>query len=128
MSLIDIDYEEYTDSQKEMIDEQYEKATNPSFRDMKINPIEEEQKVPLPWPNIALQDPTPRDKVNNPPHYKVIDDIEAIDIIRELLGPEGFIAYCYGNVLKYTLRAKKKQHFMTDLNKAVKYVKFIAGE
>lgn len=68
------------------------------------------------------------DEVNSPSHYAVIDDIEAIDIIRELLGTEHFIAYCYGNVIKYALRAKKKEAFMKDIGKIKKYCSFILDE
>ena len=63
--------------------------------------------------------------INNPKHYMVIDDYEAIDIIKELLGLEHFISYCYGNVLKYSLRAKKKDNFVQDINKAKEYIKFM---
>lgn len=105
---------------------------------MQINPIEKpelakgeyvQMEVTAASANIEPDiKPDMEDMVNQPPHYKVIGDIEAIDIIRELLGPEQFIAYCYGNVLKYSLRAKKKENFMQDLNKAKTYINFITGE
>jgi hypothetical protein len=48
-------------------------------------------------------------------------DREAIDLIRDLLGDEGFIAYCCGNVMKYTLRAGNKGPAEEDLEKALWY-------
>jgi hypothetical protein len=45
--------------------------------------------------------------VNNPQHYNVCG-IECIDIIEAALGPEGFRAFCLGNVIKYRWRAPDK--------------------
>ena len=47
------------------------------------------------------------DMVNSPPHY-THGDIECIDAIRAALGPEGFAAFCRGNVLKYNFRCDHK--------------------
>ncbi len=46
------------------------------------------------------------DMVNHPPHYQSDNGIECIDAIRAALGKEGFIAYCRGNVIKYSWRLK----------------------
>ena len=39
------------------------------------------------------------DNVNHPNHYQVLPDVEAIDIIKAILG-NGFTDYCYGNYCK----------------------------
>ena len=58
------------------------------------------------------------DKAINPEHYKA-GVSEVIDVIREQLGDEGFIAYCRGNVLKYATRAgKKSDNAAQDIAKA----------
>ena len=62
------------------------------------------------------------DPVNSPPHYNQ-GEIECIDAIREMLGLEGFIAYCRGNALKYTWRCKYKGKPAEDLAKAQWYLK-----
>ena len=46
------------------------------------------------------------DMVNHPPHYQSDNGIECIDAIRAALGRDGFIAYCRGNVIKYSWRLK----------------------
>ena len=43
------------------------------------------------------------DKINHPEHYTQ-GDRETIDIIHDILGNDGFNAYCVGNVIKYLSR------------------------
>ena len=66
-----------------------------------------------------------QDMVNQPPHYNQ-GGIETIDAIREALGPEGFNAYCIGNVMKYCWRHKHKGG-QQDLEKALFYMRFASG-
>jgi hypothetical protein len=56
----------------------------------------------------------------NPDHYKQ-GDIECIDAIRAALGPDGFKAYCKGQVIKYLWRAEHKGSPMQDYCKAEWY-------
>jgi len=65
------------------------------------------------------------DQVKHPDHYKAYP-MEVIDIIRHILGPEGFKAYCVGNEIKYRLRAglKEGNDAEQDINKALQYYKF----
>ena len=60
------------------------------------------------------------DIVKAPPHYKVMDT-EAKNIIRKALTDDEFRGYCLGNVLKYRLRAGKKDDAEQDLSKANEY-------
>ena len=60
------------------------------------------------------------DMVNSPPHY-THGDIECIDAIRAALGPEGFAAFCRGNVIKYNWRCNHKNG-RQDLEKADWYL------
>ena len=49
------------------------------------------------------------DNVHNPGHYIIPGTgLEVIDIIEGILTEEQFQGYCYGNVIKYILRAPKK--------------------
>ena len=48
------------------------------------------------------------DNVNNPNHYQLDCGIESIEIIKRVLGLRGFVAFCLGNILKYLIRAEKK--------------------
>ena len=54
-----------------------------------------------------------------PDHYA--GEREAIDLIRDALGDDGFIAFCLGNAMKYRLRAGKKGPTEEDLRKAEWY-------
>ena len=57
------------------------------------------------------------DLVNNPPHYKSPNGLEAINVI------EGFgLGFHLGNVVKYILRAGRKDHHVQDLRKARWYL------
>lgn len=60
------------------------------------------------------------DNVNNPDHY-MTGGIAVIDYIKAKLDNEGFVAYCMGNVMKYTSRYKHKNG-KEDLLKAQKYL------
>lgn len=62
------------------------------------------------------------DNVNSPKHYALEGlDIEAIDVISSVLGPDKFQGYCRGNVIKYLLRAEHKNG-LEDLKKARVYL------
>lgn len=72
--------------------------------------------------NILWRDKLMDDNIKSPKHYKLGDlNIEAIDVIRAVLG-DTFPEYCRGNVLKYLIRAGKKDDMMQDLKKARVYL------
>lgn len=58
------------------------------------------------------------DNVNKPKHYELFPNVEAIDVIQQVLSAEEFQGYLKGNALKYRLRAGKKENAMEDLAKA----------
>ena len=62
------------------------------------------------------------DPVERPAHYNQ-DGIEFIDYIRQVLGLDGFIAYCHGNMIKYQHRYRYKGNGVEDMKKAEWYVK-----
>lgn len=62
------------------------------------------------------------DMVNNPPHYKLSNGMEAIDIIEAALTEEEFNGYLKGSVFKYMLREQKKGNRVQDLGKAQWYL------
>ena len=65
------------------------------------------------------------DEVSKPFHYNHSEGgIECIDYIRQVLGLEGFLAYCRGNVIKYNHRAGYKGNLKEDLAKAEQYLKW----
>lgn len=70
----------------------------------------------------------PVDNINSPKHYRLPGlNIESIDIIRVILG-KYFKWFCLGNIIKYVLRAEKKNG-LEDYKKARKYLDWlIKGE
>ena len=60
------------------------------------------------------------DRVNHPAHYTA-GDIECIDAIEAALGPDGFIAYLRGQIIKYTWRLGRKDDAVQDASKAAWY-------
>lgn len=64
------------------------------------------------------------DNVNNPNHYKLSCGVESIEIIKRVLGTKGFVAFCLGNILKYLIRAEKKNK-LEDYKKAAKYLEWV---
>lgn len=64
------------------------------------------------------------DNVNNPKHYQIEGlNIESIDIIKAIL-KDNFNDFCLGNVLKYLIRAEKKNG-IEDYKKARKYLSWM---
>jgi hypothetical protein len=59
----------------------------------------------------------------HPAHYNQ-GDIECIDALRSSLGPEGFAAFCAGNVIKYVWRYGQKDG-LHDLKKAAAYLAWL---
>ena len=61
-----------------------------------------------------------KDNVNHPAQYTQ-GAIECIEAIESALGPEGFIAFLQGQVLKYTWRFQHKENALQDMKKALWY-------
>ena len=64
------------------------------------------------------------DNINNSNHYQLDCGIESIEIIKRVLGIKGFVAFCLGNILKYLIRAEKKNG-KEDYKKAAKYLEWV---
>ncbi|MBF1204277.1 MAG: DUF3310 domain-containing protein [Fusobacterium periodonticum] len=62
------------------------------------------------------------DNINNANHYQVCG-FNSIKIIEKILGKDGFVAFCLGNILKYLIRAEKKNK-LEDYKKASKYLEW----
>lgn len=68
------------------------------------------------------------DQINYPSHYKLDGlDIESIDVVKAVLGQEGFKEFCLGNILKYAIRCKKKGQYEDDIRKIKRYCEYIIG-
>ena len=65
------------------------------------------------------------DGIHKPTHYNW-RGIECKDVIRQLLGSEGYKRYCEGNVIKYLYRYSRKGTPATDIAKAAEYLRMIA--
>lgn len=58
---------------------------------------------------INTTDSSIENEVHNPEHYKIDGlNIEVVDVIRAVLTDEEFKGWCKGNILKYLMRAGKK--------------------
>lgn len=66
------------------------------------------------------------DNINKPKHYELLEGVEVIDVIKATLG-DSFKAFCRGNVIKYILRADKKNG-TEDLKKAKVYLEWEIAE
>lgn len=69
--------------------------------------------------------PVMGDMVNNPKHYELEPGLDAMYVIRLVLGEEGWKAYCKGNMLKYLLR--KKWDADEDIAKTGRYADMYKG-
>ena len=62
--------------------------------------------------------------VSKPSHYNISDGVECITYIKQVLGNDGFVAYCRGNVMKYNHRAMYKGNPLEDMAKAQQYLEW----
>lgn len=69
--------------------------------------------------------PDPHNPVSKPAHYNAGEGVECIVYIKQVLGLEGFVAYCRGNVMKYNHRAMYKGNPSEDLAKAAQYLEWV---
>lgn len=67
----------------------------------------------LPRTITKLPEPDPEDVVNQPPHYKIKDGVEVIDVIEALAKDDWY----FGSAIKYLLRHKAKGNPKQDLEK-----------
>ena len=68
------------------------------------------------------------DNVKSPNHYKLEGlNVESIEVIKSVLGKEGFKAFCKGNTMKYLIRAEKKNG-LEDYKKAKTYLDWFLKE
>ena len=65
------------------------------------------------------------DEINNPAHYQLFPDTEAIDVIKAALTPAEFIGYLKGSALKYRLRAGDKGPATRCIGKAHWYQNYL---
>ena len=72
-----------------------------------------------------MPNPLAADMVNAPPHYTA-GGVECIDAIEAALGPEQFIGFLRGQVLKYTWRTGKKDEHAQDVRKSIWYAERLA--
>lgn len=69
------------------------------------------------------------DDVKSPKHYRLEGlELEAKDIIRSVLGKDGYKNWCHGTALKYLFRAGKKEDELKDYKKARVYLDWIIKE
>lgn len=68
------------------------------------------------------------DVISSPDHYKLTGlDVEVKDVIKSVLGTVGFLGFYKGNIIKYILRANKKNG-LEDLKKARQYLDWLIEE
>ena len=56
--------------------------------------------------------------VKSPSHYHLMDGVESIEIIARSMTLEQWKGFCLGNILKYRIRAGKKDSLQQDIDKA----------
>jgi hypothetical protein len=81
------------------------------------------KNIKIPDYNFGLPE---LDDVYHPSHYKLDGlDVESIDVVKSVLGKDGFREFCLGNILKYAIRCKKKGMYYKDIRKMKRYCEFI---
>ena len=56
--------------------------------------------------------------VKNPSHYQLMEGVESIEVIARAMTVEQWHGFCLGNMLKYRIRAGKKDALQQDIDKA----------
>lgn len=98
-----------------VIDPLEERDSFPRVINATVPPFSNEERIPVKLPPQG-------ERVHQPAHY-MKGGVETIDYLYAKLGPEGFRAYCLGNVLKYVSRWQEKNG-VEDLKKAQVYLQW----
>lgn len=61
------------------------------------------------------------DNVKSPSHYQLMSGVESIEIIARSMTADMWKGFCLGNIIKYRLRAGKKDTLEQDIAKADYY-------
>ena len=76
-------------------------------------------------PNLVTDIDNNKAKNPNSKHYELWENFEAIDVIKLALTDEEYKGFLKGNILKYRLRAGKKNiendNIIKDINKSIDY-------
>jgi hypothetical protein len=75
-------------------------------------------------PGSIIRTSTTYHPVSKPSHYNTDGGVECITYIKQVLGNDGFVAYCRGNVMKYNHRAMYKGNPLEDMAKAQQYLEW----
>lgn len=68
------------------------------------------------------------EKFKNPKHYQLEGlNVGSIEVIKSVLGKEGFKSFCKGNIMKYLIRAERKNG-LEDYKKAKTYLDWYLRE
>lgn len=68
------------------------------------------------------------EEFKSPKHYQLEGlNVESIEVIKSVLGKEGFKSFCKGNTMKYLIRAEKKNG-LEDYKKAQTYLNWYLKE
>lgn len=60
------------------------------------------------------------------PEYYAKDGLSPLSAFEKgLISKEEYIGFCKGNVIKYTIRAGKKDDAISDINKAIDYLEHL---
>lgn len=78
--------------------------------------------------DIYLRKSKNYDPVHHPHYYDTPGGRETKEIIRDLLGPEGYKAWCIGTSVKYLSRYDRKENAIQDLRKSIEYIQMVITE
>lgn len=93
--------------------------------DMTSEEIEKTLEEFLRVKNVEKKD---SEEFKSPKHYQLEGlNVESIEVIKSVLGQEGFKAFCKGNTMKYLIRAEKKNG-LEDYKKAQTYLNWYLKE
>ena len=101
------------------------KADDKDLHEVEMNMKKGKPLITIPEMFETKEKASEEDVVKQPKHY-MLDGlgVETIDVIRSVLGVDGFQAFCKGNVIKYMIRAEKKGH-LEDYKKARVYLTWL---
>lgn len=68
--------------------------------------------------HLMNERPANNDQVKKPSHYQLIEGVESMEIIARSMTKEQWHGFCLGNMLKYRIRAGKKDKLQQDIDKA----------
>lgn len=94
--------------------------------DIDCNPLVDYGEVPTKRIIERLGDSLEEEDISSPDYYQVTTE-QPIQIMREIMSQDEFIGFLWGNIIKYSMRMKRKDNPVSEAKKIKQYATWLVN-